>query len=329
MPAKNLRRVAEGGTYSHVYNKGVENRTIFEDEADYQVFLSFLEDYLSAPKAHESTKTDFTIKGRAFKGVPHQPKNYFNKVELVAYCLKPDHFHLLLHQKKHKSLQAFIRSLCTRYSIYFNKKYNRAGSLFDGPYKSVHIRDEENLALLAHHLHKHGDQSSFPEFSGHRETPWVKTKVVLATLSGQGDYSAYINNYKPSEEEKKLLGEISIESAGHLERRDLQEVSLKPWSRIPELLTASAVFVLLLGFSLIKITTAAESSQVLSVKNTDGTSPVNILKIPAQDSEKIGEAHDGDIFEYVSKNSDWYKIKLPDGSNGFIFSTYIETEETN
>src|SRR3989344_2821447 len=148
MPAKNLKRVNDSEIFCHVYNKGIEDRIIFADDADYQVFLGYLEDYLSPPKAPESTKKDFTVNGRVFRGVPHQPKNYFKKVELVAYSLKPDHFHLLLREITQKSLQAFIRSLATRYSMYFNKKYKRTGTLFAGPYKSVIVGNETSLLLL-------------------------------------------------------------------------------------------------------------------------------------------------------------------------------------
>lgn len=353
MPAKNLQRITEGGTYCHVYNKGIENRTIFADEADYHVFLSFLEEYLSAPKSHENNKKDFIINGRVFRGVPHQPKNYFNKVELIAYSLKPDHFHLLLHQKTQKSLQAFIRSLCTRYSIYFNKKYNRTGTLFDGPYKSAQVNDEKGLLLLTHYLHKASDYSSYPEYLGHRETPWVNTKIVLSKMGNKDDYKQYIETYEPNQEENDLLDEITIEKVDqHLERSDLEEIVLKPWSRIPELLVASTIFVLLLGFGLKNVTSVTKNQEIsqstlgtkaisasptpsampnpktmLTVRITDTTAPVNIRRSPTTGSEKIDEAHGGDVFEFVSKNSDWYEVKLPDGSTGFIFSKYIETEE--
>lgn len=351
MPAKNLRRITEVGTYCHVYNKGVENRTIFLDEADYQAFLNFLEDYLSAPKALDSIKKDFTINGRVFRGVPHQPRNYFKKVELIAYNLKPDHFHLLLHQKTQKSLQVFIRSLCTRYSIYFNKKYNRTGSLFDGPYKSAHVKDEKSLLLLTQYLHKAGGYSTYLEFSGARVTPWVNTKVILSMINSKGNYKDYVEKYEPNHKEKEVLSEITIEKVDqHLERRDLEEVILKPWSRIPELLAAGAVFVLLLGFGLRNVTTVAKSPRVAPVTlgiissaspaptaqpepktmltvNTEG--PVNIREKPTVQSEKIGEARSGDIFEFVSENSGWYEVKLPDGTFGFILSTYIETAENN
>ena len=133
MPAKNLQRIDKEGLYFHIYNKGVEEKIIFSDGEDYRVFLRFLEEYLTTPQDPENTKKTFQIHGRTFRGTPHQPKNYFNAVELVAYSLMPNHFHLALSQVTKGSVENFIRSLCTRYSIYFNKKYTHSGPLFAGP----------------------------------------------------------------------------------------------------------------------------------------------------------------------------------------------------
>src|SRR3989304_8979592 len=164
MPAQYLLRTNEDGTYCHVYNRGIENKTIFNDEDDYNVFLGFLKEYLSAPPDIETTKKVFNINGRAFRGTPHMPKNYFGKLELVAYNLMPNHFHLLLHQKTSDSLEGFVRSLCTRYSMYFNKKYQRTGSLFQGPYKLALIKDETRLLHLPRYFIKAGYSSSHEHF---------------------------------------------------------------------------------------------------------------------------------------------------------------------
>src|SRR3972149_9961260 len=107
MPAKNLHRIDEEGIYCHIWNKGVENRIIFNDEQDYEVFLGYLKDYLTAPADPESIKKAFTVNGKTFRGMPHQPKNYLNKVELIAYSLIPNHFHLLVHQKTRGSVERF------------------------------------------------------------------------------------------------------------------------------------------------------------------------------------------------------------------------------
>lgn len=345
MTAKNLNRIHKEGTYYHVYNKGTENKTIFPNEADYQVFLDYLEDYLNPAKSPESTKKDFTVNGRIFKGIPHQPKNYFNKVELVAYSLKPDHFHLLLHQITSKSLQAFIRSLCTRYSMYFNKKYKRTGTLFAGSYKSVIVSDETSLLLLTRYFHQEGGYSTYHEYLNLKETPWVKSKIVQSAKFKDGNYKNFVEIYEPSQKEKGLLEEIAIESTKqHLERRDLAEISSKPPLRIPELLVASTVFSLLLGIGIRNVnisqatsatlgtatylaspapTAQTEPKIMLTVKYPDAKVPINIRERPTVESKIIGEAFDDDKFEFVSEDSEWYQVRLPDGSTGFIFSTFI------
>lgn len=301
MPAQNLRRTDEGGIYLHVFNKGIENRAIFRDEDDFRVFLGFLEEYLSARKDAESVKKEFSVNGRTFRGVPHQPKNYLGKVELLAYNLQPDHFHLLLHQKTRKSLQGFIRSLCTRYSMYFNKKYKHTGTLFEGPYKSVQIEDK-TLPLLTHYLHKNGDYSTFPEYSKLKNTSWVRTKIVLSIKNGNDnfqDYQGFIKKFEPNKEEIDQLKKIVIEKfRSHLEGSNLsrddenyfQEIptesseeiyidsDLKPLQRIPEFLGMTVVFFLLLTFGVRNVIGSTIQSPQPSTLGTDTV--VSITKSP-------------------------------------------------
>ncbi len=304
MPAKNLHRTNEGGAYCHVYNKGVENRTLFADEADYLLFLSFLEEYLSAPKDLENKKTEFTIKGRSYKGIPHLPKNYHGKIELIAYCLKPKSFHLLLHQKTNKSLQAFLRSLCTRYSIYFNKKYGRTGSLFDGPYKSVHISDNKGLAYLLQHLNKEGNYTSQAEYSGQKSTNWVKTNIVLSFIKNVDNINDYIKDYQPSFEVKSLEEDSTPTTLNQpLERRNLEEVTLKPLSRIPELAAACAVLVLLLGFGIKNIEHNPNNTPTVpeTLGTTSATASPGITNTAQTDLQS--EATESAVIQTESKNT--------------------------
>lgn len=277
MPARNLLRIKEIGIYSHIYNKGVEKRILFNDEDDYTVFLGFLKDYLSAPKHPDSLKKAFKVHGRTFQGTPHQPKNYFNQVELISYNLMPDHFHLILHQKTRGSLENFIRSLCTRYSIYYNKKYHRTGSLFEGPYKSVQITDGSQLLQLTRYLHYASDYTSYAEFLGKRETSWVNPKVVQsyfdrvqAELFKETDsYKNFVEKYEFDQKGKDSIKKIIFESeTHHLERRTpsrslensflenstenseephQENQILKPHQRIPEMLIITLVFITLVG----------------------------------------------------------------------------------
>lgn len=224
MPAKARCRINEAGIYSHIYNRGIEERVIFKDEEDYKVFLSYLEDYLATPKDPESVKKVFKINGRTYRGTPHQPKNYFKKVELIAYSLMPNHFHLLLHQAASGAIENLIRALCTRYSMYFNKKYARRGPLFEGPYKSISINgDARTITYLTHYLHRVSTHSSCAEFFGLRETSWVKPQIVSSLFNNKTDgYKYFIGKYKLDEKENELIdGLIFKGDTDCSKRRDL------------------------------------------------------------------------------------------------------------
>jgi|SRR3989344_2326624 len=340
MPAKTLRRADEEGIYLHIYNKGVEKRIIFNDEEDYEVFLRFLEDYLTPKKDPASLKQDFKVHGRTFRGTPHLPKNYFNEVELIAYSLLQDQFHLLLRQLKKGSVESFIRSLCTRYSMYFNKKYERTGTLFEGPYKSNQLKDESSALKLTYHLHTAGNYSSYHEYLGSRETSWVKPQVILSSFNEKSDYKAAVEKYKPDQQDMKYNQE-------HLERRD--PATLKLRSTAPDILAISfAMFLLLVsvGIGNIQLTRIrsfqpSQSPTVLSetkelvpetqakpqtvrVKTDYQLSGVNIRQEPSASSEKIGQAKSGDTFELISRQLEWLEIKLASGSAGFISGEFME-----
>lgn len=132
MPAKNSVKTYVDNSYYHLYNRGVEKRTIFQNEKDYKVFLSYLQFYLTEP-----------LRGESPKSFPSQELlNHTKNIQLIAYCLMPNHFHLFIKQREKDSINHFMRSLLTRYSMYFNKRYSRVGSLFQGPYKAALIDNE-------------------------------------------------------------------------------------------------------------------------------------------------------------------------------------------
>lgn len=389
MPAPDLSLTNANGVYYHVYNRGIENKTIFNDDQDYEVFLGYLKDYLSTPADPEATKKNFIIKGHTFRGSPHQSKNYFSKIELVSYRLMPNHFHLLVEQKTNGSLSGFIRSLCTRYSMYFNKKYQHSGSLFQGPYKSVLINNETLLLYLSRYLNT-SEHSSYPEYLGTRITSWIKPiaelssfyKAKTSTFKGAGNYKDFVEKYELGQKEKEILSKIVFEDDGQpLERRNpvsspvssvvntpkiLSSPNLELRLKTSQSLAIGGIFLLLLsvGIRNVMSSTAKNTPQpfpiplVLSItadptptpapavepsstptdqgentaaknpkliiKITDESTSVNIRQGPTVQSNKIGDAKAGEVFEYTSLDSGWYEIKLADGTTGFISARYIE-----
>lgn len=226
MPRKNSLKVYVKNAYYHIYNRGVEKRIIFQDKRDYKVFLSYLKYSLSPPPDKKAVVKNFTLQGLPFKGVPKLPKIFNKEIELIAYCLMPNHFHLLIKQLKKKSMQSFMTSIITRYSMYFNKKYDRVGSLFQGPYKAILIRNESYLLHLTRYIHMNPIEdfdnlesaySSYQEYLGKRNTKWIKQKIILSYFDkakselfrSTNTYKKFIESYKI--DSKNILGKLILE----------------------------------------------------------------------------------------------------------------------
>ena len=117
MPARNVVKIYFENGFYHVYNRGVEKREIFIDIQDYVVFLGILKKYL--------TPTPTTNNPTQIK--PLIPNTLHDEIDLLAYCLMPNHFHMMIQQKKIDSMTKLLQRVSTTYSIYFNKKYQRVG----------------------------------------------------------------------------------------------------------------------------------------------------------------------------------------------------------
>lgn len=221
MPSRNIIKIYSKDSCYHVYNRGVEKRNIFKDQQDYGVFLGYLKEYLSPPPDQKTLIKQFTFKGETFKGVPRQPNNYSGEVDLFAYCLMPNHFHLLIKQKTDRSIEKFMRSLLTRYSMYFNKRYTRVGSLFQGTYKAVLINEENYLLHLSRYIHLNPNEytkdllnaySSYSEYLGKRYTKWIKPKTILSFFNqSTKDFNSSNTTYKKFVEDHKIDSQILLE----------------------------------------------------------------------------------------------------------------------
>jgi putative transposase len=225
MPARNSRKIYTDGGIYHIYNRGVEKRTIFEDEQDFKVFLKYLKEYLS-PVSKTEAKTTFLVRNQSYVGIKRKPKNYNGEVELLVYCLIPNHFHLIIKVNKSSTLKKFMQSLSTRYSMYFNKKYQRVGSLFQDRYKAVLVKEEIYLLHLSRYIHLNPSEytkdiknaySSYREYLGLRKTDWIKTDIILGYFNQKvlpdfkkfNSYKKFVEKYPAKSEE--ILNEIIIE----------------------------------------------------------------------------------------------------------------------
>jgi putative transposase len=221
MPARNIVKIyVENGIY-HVYNRGVEKRDIYCDEQDYSVFLRILKDALSPPQEKKMIQIDVTFKGGTFKGIPKQPRSFYEDIDLLAYCLMPNHFHLLLKQKKEKIMHEFLRSISVRYAMYFNKKYRRVGPLFQGVYKATMVLDESYFLHVSRYIHMNPLElsndiehahSSYLDFIGKRHTSWVKPESILSIFASQN--APLVKKYQKYQDFVRSENEDSVRFLG-------------------------------------------------------------------------------------------------------------------
>jgi putative transposase len=132
--------------FFHIYNRGTDKRTIFFDYADHHRFFELL--YLCNSEKQINVRDVRTLHDSVFE---------FDRgealVSIGAFCLMPNHFHLLVTTHKDGGISKFMKKLSTGYSMYFNKRYNRTGALFQGRFKSQHADIDEYLKYLYAYIH--------------------------------------------------------------------------------------------------------------------------------------------------------------------------------
>lgn len=128
----------ENGYSYHIYNRGVEKRSIFRSKYDYERFLFILEEFNTFTPAN-NTSRNLVISKRDHD----QPL-----VVIHNYCLMHNHFHLIIEQVNDNGISKFLQKIMTGYTMYFNKKYNRSGVVFQGRTKSKLIHSNEYFMWL-------------------------------------------------------------------------------------------------------------------------------------------------------------------------------------
>lgn len=150
------------GSIYHVINRGVERRNIFTCDSDYYRFIhdlyefndedSPVRDYRYILSGTVPDKIDIADISSYKRRMKHEPKKRKLIVEILAFCLMPNHFHLLLRQVRDGGIPLFMRKL-GGYVVYFNKRYERVGSLFQNRYKAVEITDDRQLTTIFSYIH--------------------------------------------------------------------------------------------------------------------------------------------------------------------------------
>lgn len=202
MPSRNILKDDVPESFYHVYFRGGNRSRIFRDTADYEKMLRLFQRYLSLEETKNSAGISFP--------------NYSNRIELLAFCLMPNHVHLFVFQKQQHVMTEFMRSLLTSYSMYFNKKYKRTGPLFESRYKASLISDDTYFLHISRYIHLNPrewqsyEYSSLPYYLQQISDDWIKPEKVLEQFTDHSDYREFVEDYQ---ENKKLIDILKNELA--------------------------------------------------------------------------------------------------------------------
>lgn len=188
------------GECYHIFNRGVEKRKIFLTDRDRNRFLLTLNYYLDAAVTRPLSAEE-SEECRALADLK-QPL-----VEILAYCLMPNHFHLLLRQVADGGLRRYISQVQNSYTRYFNRRYERIGPLLQGRYHGVHVRSDEQLLHLSRYIHLNPyvsqlsktleyHWSSLKVYTQQQNKPPLCTPGLINNLMGEQSYKAFVDDFK-------------------------------------------------------------------------------------------------------------------------------------
>ena len=187
--------------YYHVFNRGVDKRSIFKDTKDIQYFLNRLADLNIDDSGTKFTTQRFKRKGEKIHFLDQQ-----KLVSIVAYCLLPNHYHLILKQESENGISKFMQKLGTSHTMYFNAKYKRSGSLFQGKFKANMIDGDFGLPVLSVYVnlnyihHKINPKtslvkSSIFEYLGSESDEYICNKnelnAIVGEIGSRNDYQIF------------------------------------------------------------------------------------------------------------------------------------------
>jgi putative transposase len=187
------------GEYYHIYNRGIDKRVIFKLKRDYERFMMLL--YLA--NSSDSFRLDdlFNKQHKTFDEILVLDRGE-PLVSIGAWCLMPNHFHILIRQEIDGGITKFMRKLGVGYSMFFNIKYQRTGALFGGLFKSKLIGDDDNyMRQLFAYIHLNPLEIKFYNWKERVNKSSVEMRKFLESYR----YSSYPDYVGKDRVEKSII----------------------------------------------------------------------------------------------------------------------------
>ena len=194
------------GSIHHVYNRGNNKERIFYDEQDYRAFLYRLGLAIGI-EPEILNNEEFT---RAPKSRVRILKPYKGQFKIHAFCIMPNHYHILIEQLSDTLIYKLIHKVCTSFSMYMNKKYKRVGHIFQDRFKSVLMESDRQLMWNVSYIHMNPVKSglvtnpydykwsSYNDYVSNRKLPLTYTEFSISVFGGKENFTR--NNFVLSQD---------------------------------------------------------------------------------------------------------------------------------
>lgn len=195
--------------FYHVFNRGVASSPIFLNTREYLRFLDLIDYYRFSNTPLSFSKLMNLEKEERKKIFLELKKENAIHVEVLTYCLMPNHFHLLLKQITDKGISIFMKNLQNGYVKYFNIKNERAGPLFQSMFKAVIIETDEQLLHVSRYIHLNPSTAFIVEPENLEDYKWSSLNSYLDKDFNSADY--FVNSkivldfFKKGEDYKKFV----------------------------------------------------------------------------------------------------------------------------
>ncbi len=234
MPSKYYQRLFTPNYHYHLYNRGAHKQNIFQEENDYIAYTDILKYYHRFPQGkpqswlerHQSYQShrDNTAPPRK---VPNLAEPISSSFQIVAFCLMPNHFHLLIKQITSpippNNLTNFMRRTSITYAMYYNNKYQHSGTLFQGKYKNILVEHEPQLIHLTKYIHRNPlaflpknklanyPHSSYTHYLNQKTHKWLSSNEILSFFSQKHPQLNYQHFVEETADDHEHLTDLLLE----------------------------------------------------------------------------------------------------------------------
>lgn len=189
----------------HVFNRSIARLPIFIEKNDYERVLELVNYYrFSKPRMRFSHYKRLSTE----KKVEFEKSFMINEnsmLDILTYCIMPNHFHFLLKPKKDSAVSDFMRNLQNSYSKYFNTKRERTGSLFQFMFKAVRMETDQQLLHVSRYIHLNPVTAYLREIEDLEAYEWSSFKDYVFDTDSFINKEMVLGNFKSGQEYKKFV----------------------------------------------------------------------------------------------------------------------------